>query len=53
MFVLFPSIVSLACDFNKLPSPLAGGLSMNDFIVAAKIDRVKTSDLLPKKRVWA
>lgn len=30
-----------------------GGLSMNDFIIAAKIDRIKTSDLAPKKRVWA
>ncbi|KAI3432172.1 uncharacterized protein J3R85_007577 [Psidium guajava] len=30
-----------------------GGLSMNDFIVAAKIDKIKTSDLAPKKRVWA
>ncbi|KAL5973740.1 hypothetical protein ACLOJK_030396 [Asimina triloba] len=29
------------------------GLSMNDFIVAAKIDKVKISDLIPKKRVWA
>ncbi|ONK55997.1 uncharacterized protein A4U43_C10F3080 [Asparagus officinalis] len=30
-----------------------GGLSMNDFIMAAKIDEIKTMDLLPKKRVWA
>lgn len=30
-----------------------GGLSLNDFIVAAKIDEVKTSDLVPRKRVWA
>ncbi|MED6181212.1 Alpha subunit of the F1 sector of mitochondrial F1F0 ATP synthase [Stylosanthes scabra] len=30
-----------------------GGLSMNDFIVAAKIDQIKTSDLAPKKRIWA
>lgn len=30
-----------------------GGLSMNDFIVAAKIDRIKISDLIPRKRVWA
>ncbi|KAL1291888.1 hypothetical protein HN51_060381 [Arachis hypogaea] len=30
-----------------------GGLSMNDFIVAAKIDEIKTSDLAPKKRIWA
>lgn len=30
-----------------------GGLSMNDFIVAAKIDGINASDLLPKKRVWA
>ena len=26
---------------------------MNDFIVAAKIDEIKTSDLVPKKRIWA
>lgn len=31
----------------------AGGLSMNDFIVAAKIDQIKTSDLVPRKRAWA
>ncbi|CAK7336893.1 unnamed protein product [Dovyalis caffra] len=30
-----------------------GGLSMNDFIIAAKIDEIKTSDLVPRKRVWA
>ncbi|KAJ4824258.1 hypothetical protein Tsubulata_031286 [Turnera subulata] len=30
-----------------------GGLSMNDFIVAAKIDEIKTSDLAPRKRAWA
>ncbi|CAN6705425.1 unnamed protein product [Malus baccata var. baccata] len=29
------------------------GLSMNDFIVAARIDDIKTSDLVPRKRVWA
>lgn len=31
----------------------AGGLSMNDFIVAAKIDAIHTSDLVPRKRAWA
>ncbi|XP_074562182.1 putative pterin-4-alpha-carbinolamine dehydratase, chloroplastic [Curcuma longa] len=30
-----------------------GGLSTNDFILAAKIDQIETSDLLPKKRIWA
>ncbi|XP_072986067.1 probable pterin-4-alpha-carbinolamine dehydratase, chloroplastic [Typha latifolia] len=30
-----------------------GGLSMNDFIMAAKIDKVRAVDLLPKKRIWA
>uniref|UniRef100_A0A7N0ZZD1 4a-hydroxytetrahydrobiopterin dehydratase n=1 Tax=Kalanchoe fedtschenkoi TaxID=63787 RepID=A0A7N0ZZD1_KALFE len=30
-----------------------GGLTMNDFIVASKIDGVKISDLLPRKRAWA
>ncbi|KAG9143144.1 hypothetical protein Leryth_024156 [Lithospermum erythrorhizon] len=30
-----------------------GGLSINDFIVAAKIDKVKSSDLALKKRAWA
>ncbi|KAL8192826.1 hypothetical protein R6Q57_027274 [Mikania cordata] len=30
-----------------------GGLSMNDFIVASKIDEIKTSDLVPRKRAWA
>ncbi|EPS69431.1 hypothetical protein M569_05336, partial [Genlisea aurea] len=30
-----------------------GGLSINDFIVAAKIDQIKISDLQPRLRVWA
>ncbi|KAG2692258.1 hypothetical protein I3760_08G044400 [Carya illinoinensis] len=30
-----------------------GGLSINDFIVAAKLDEIKTSDLVPRKRIWA
>ncbi|GLJ20579.1 hypothetical protein SUGI_0374750 [Cryptomeria japonica] len=30
-----------------------GGLSINDFIVAAKIDQINISDLVPRKRVWA
>ncbi|KAG8381020.1 hypothetical protein BUALT_Bualt06G0077700 [Buddleja alternifolia] len=30
-----------------------GGLSINDFIVAAKIDEIKISDLQPRQRVWA
>ncbi|XP_042422340.1 probable pterin-4-alpha-carbinolamine dehydratase, chloroplastic [Zingiber officinale] len=30
-----------------------GGLTTNDFILAAKIDLIETSDLLPKKRIWA
>ncbi|KAL0304010.1 UNVERIFIED_CONTAM: putative pterin-4-alpha-carbinolamine dehydratase, chloroplastic [Sesamum radiatum] len=29
-----------------------GGLSINDFIVAAKIDEVKVSDLQPRLRAW-
>ncbi|KAL0298286.1 UNVERIFIED_CONTAM: putative pterin-4-alpha-carbinolamine dehydratase, chloroplastic [Sesamum radiatum] len=29
------------------------GLSINDFIVAAKIDEVKVSDLQPRLRAWA
>ncbi|XP_052202377.1 probable pterin-4-alpha-carbinolamine dehydratase, chloroplastic [Diospyros lotus] len=37
----------------ELWSASIGGLSMNDFIVAAKIDEIKTSDLAPKKRIWA
>ncbi|KAM3355551.1 putative pterin-4-alpha-carbinolamine dehydratase, chloroplastic [Capsicum galapagoense] len=37
----------------ELWTPSIGGLSVNDFIVAAKIDQVKTSDLIPRKRVWA
>ncbi|XP_020577766.1 uncharacterized protein LOC110022939 [Phalaenopsis equestris] len=37
----------------ELWTPIIGGLSLNDFIVAAKIDIVKTIDLIPKKRVWA
>lgn len=30
-----------------------GGLSINDFIVAAKVDGIKVSDLQPRLRVWA
>ncbi|KAK9913905.1 hypothetical protein M0R45_037709 [Rubus argutus] len=30
-----------------------GGLTLNDFIVAAKIDEIKTSDLVPSRRAWA
>ncbi|KAI5670329.1 hypothetical protein M9H77_10693 [Catharanthus roseus] len=37
----------------ELWTPSVGGLSMNDFIVAAKIDKVKSSDLIPRKRAWA
>ncbi|XP_003559052.1 probable pterin-4-alpha-carbinolamine dehydratase, chloroplastic [Brachypodium distachyon] len=37
----------------QLGSPSVGGLTVNDFIIAAKIDQVKTQDLIPKKRVWA
>lgn len=37
----------------ELWTPLIGGLSINDFIVASKIDEIKISDLVPRKRVWA
>lgn len=37
----------------ELWTPSIGGLSMNDFIVAAKIDEIQTSDLVPTKRAWA
>ncbi|VFQ77516.1 unnamed protein product [Cuscuta campestris] len=37
----------------RLWTASVGGLSLNDFILAAKIDAVKTSDLSPTKRVWA
>uniref|UniRef100_A0A1J3HVC0 4a-hydroxytetrahydrobiopterin dehydratase n=1 Tax=Noccaea caerulescens TaxID=107243 RepID=A0A1J3HVC0_NOCCA len=37
----------------ELSTTSIGGLSMNDFIMAAKIDDIKTSDLSPRKRVWA
>ncbi|ESQ43467.1 hypothetical protein EUTSA_v10014640mg [Eutrema salsugineum] len=37
----------------ELSTASIGGLSMNDFIMAAKIDDIKTSDLSPRKRVWA
>lgn len=30
-----------------------GGLSLNDFILAAKMDQINISDLIPRKRVWA
>ncbi|KAL1200144.1 putative pterin-4-alpha-carbinolamine dehydratase [Cardamine amara subsp. amara] len=37
----------------ELSTSSIGGLSMNDFIMAAKIDDIKTSDLSPRKRAWA
>lgn len=37
----------------ELWTPSIGGLSMNDFIVAAKIDEIQISDLVPRKRAWA
>lgn len=37
----------------ELSTPSAGGLTVNDYIVAARIDQVKTLDLIPKKRAWA
>ncbi|KAL8150895.1 hypothetical protein V2J09_020703 [Rumex salicifolius] len=37
----------------ELWTPSIGGLSINDFILAAKIDEVKTLDLVPRKRAWA
>ncbi|RZC48102.1 hypothetical protein C5167_041040 [Papaver somniferum] len=37
----------------QIYTPSIGGLSINDFILAAKIDDIKTSDLVPRKRVWA
>jgi hypothetical protein len=39
---------------DALPVPRAGGLSENDFILAAKIEEIDTSDLIKKiKRFWA
>uniref|UniRef100_A0A0D9VN71 4a-hydroxytetrahydrobiopterin dehydratase n=1 Tax=Leersia perrieri TaxID=77586 RepID=A0A0D9VN71_9ORYZ len=37
----------------ELQTPSAGGLTVNDFIVAARVDQVKALDLIPKKRFWA
>lgn len=39
----------------ELSTPPAAGdsLTVNDYIVAARIDKVKTLDLIPKKRAWA
>jgi hypothetical protein len=39
----------------ELSTPSAAGdsLTVNDYILAARIDKVKTLDLIPKKRVWA
>ncbi|CAI5501194.1 unnamed protein product [Closterium sp. Naga37s-1] len=36
-----------------LHTPAIGGLSENDFIIAAKMDLVKVSDLIKKARFWA
>jgi 4a-hydroxytetrahydrobiopterin dehydratase len=37
----------------ELSTPSAGGLTVNDYIIAARIDQVQTLDLIPKKRFWA
>ncbi|TVU23123.1 hypothetical protein EJB05_11092, partial [Eragrostis curvula] len=37
----------------ELSTPSTGGLTVNDYIIAARIDQVKTLDLIPKKRAWA
>lgn len=39
----------------ELTTPALGGLTINDFIVAAKINTVRVVDLMPmkKKRYWA
>ncbi|XP_012703147.1 uncharacterized protein LOC105913459 [Setaria italica] len=34
-------------------STAGDSLTINDYILAARIDKVKTLDLIPKKRVWA
>ncbi|GJP31520.1 hypothetical protein CLOM_g12610 [Closterium sp. NIES-68] len=36
-----------------LHTPAIGGLSENDFIIAAKVDIIKVSDLIKKARFWA
>ena len=42
---------SLCCP----PVPHAGGVTMNDFIVASKVNALRVVDLLPakKKKFWA
>ncbi|XP_051142852.1 probable pterin-4-alpha-carbinolamine dehydratase, chloroplastic [Andrographis paniculata] len=49
--------VRLEDESNQVTAELwtsaIGGLSINDFIVAAKIDTIKVSDLQPRLRVWA
>ncbi|KAG6545052.1 hypothetical protein Mapa_013746 [Marchantia paleacea] len=37
----------------EISSQSIGGLSENDFILAAKIDKIQTSDLVKKTRFWA
>ncbi|GAB2272791.1 Alpha subunit of the F1 sector of mitochondrial F1F0 ATP synthase [Dionaea muscipula] len=51
----FPSLyLEQPCQVRaELWTPSIGGLSMNDFVVAAKIDKIKISDLVPRKRIWA
>lgn len=40
---------------SLLPFSTAGGLTLNDFIVAAKVNQLKLTDMLEKKkaRFWA
>ncbi|KAF8110409.1 hypothetical protein N665_0084s0019 [Sinapis alba] len=51
--VLGWSIVEDEAGGLKIRCMWKEGLSMNNFIMAAKIDDIKTSDLSPRKRVWA
>ena len=38
---------------KKMELCVAGGLCLNDFILAAKIDQVKTTDLIKRNKFWA
>ncbi|KAF8642698.1 hypothetical protein HU200_067071 [Digitaria exilis] len=54
-----PAVLAMEAPNNQVraelstPSDDGDCLTVNDFIVAARIDKVKTLDLIPKKRVWA
>lgn len=50
--LVFEALNQVTAELST-PSAAGDSLTVNDYIVAARIDKVKTLDLIPKKRAWA